>query len=152
MDLEKFLKDQHAPHTKTHHPTVYMAQQLAAGEHVSGYNVINPSMVNADDRMVMCAIQAPRCVDLGFVKEILGAKDVRLATEEEMATRLPDVEVGAEAPIGRLFDIERLADKGMEEDGFVVFQAGNHRDAIRMSLVDFLRVSEPRMAELGSGS
>src|SRR3989304_8578654 len=82
-----------------HPPPAYTAQRVAEVEHVSGKTMVKVVMAFADGKMVMLAVPAPRHVSLTKAAEATGAKDVRLAHEEEFATAFPDCEVGAMPPL-----------------------------------------------------
>ena len=46
-------------------------------------------------------------------------------------------EVGAEPPFGNLFNIEEWVDSSLTENEEIVFNAGNHRETVRMRYDDF---------------
>lgn len=75
--------------------------------------------------------------------EKLAGKPVRIANEVEMEEVLKDTEIGAEAPIGRLYGLATYVDKSVAESGDVFFQAGSHTDVVEMSYTDFVRAAEP---------
>src|SRR3954451_25473687 len=77
------------------HPEAYTAQQVAQYEHVSGHRVAKVVCVMADDRPVELVLPASRRVMLDWVRELLGARDLRLATEQEMQECFADCELGA---------------------------------------------------------
>ena len=57
---------------------------MAQKEHVSGHRVAKVVCVMADGRPVELILPASRRVRLDLVQELLGAREVRLATEEEL--------------------------------------------------------------------
>ena len=69
---------------ETHHPDAFTAQEVAHQEHVSGHRVAKVVCVMPDGRPVELVLPAARRVDLDRVRELLGAAEVRLATEAEM--------------------------------------------------------------------
>src|SRR5437764_15303188 len=80
---------------ETHHPEVYTAQEVAQAEHISGDRVAKVVCVMADGRPVELVLPASRRVCLDWVKNLLGADELRLATEEELARHFTDCELGA---------------------------------------------------------
>lgn len=145
--LEAYLRDSKVPFQVQHHPVAYTAQEIAASEHVPGKMLAKVVMVLADGKMVMLALPAPYRVDLAKVSAILGAKEVRLAHEEEFAAAFPDCEVGAMPPFGNLYGLPVYVDKALAEDETIVFQAGTHTDTISMNYADFERLVKPTVAE-----
>jgi Ala-tRNA(Pro) deacylase len=132
--------------TRTHKP-VFTAQRIAAEEHEPGRFVAKPVIVRADGKYVMCVLAACYKIDLRGLKQTLGAKKVELASEEEMAQVFDDCEPGAEPPFGNLYNITTIMDKALEKDDHIVFQAGTHDKAIKMSMADYKRLVSPKVLE-----
>lgn len=149
MNVQSFLDELGLAYRSSHHPTAYTAQDLASVEHVPGRQVIKPVVVKADGRFVMCALPASHRVDLGALRQQLDAENVTLADEPKLSELFPDCELGAEPPIGRLYDMPTLMDESLIADARVTFQAGTHSDAITMSLADYRRAAQPEMGYFG---
>ena len=145
--LEAYLRESKVPFQVVHHPLAYTAQEVAAAEHVPGQMLAKVVMVFADGKMVMLALPAPLRVDVGKAAGALGAKEVRLAHEEEFAAAFPDCEVGAMPPFGNLYDVPVYVDKTLTEDVDIVFNAGTHTDTISLKYADFERLVKPALAE-----
>jgi Ala-tRNA(Pro) deacylase len=84
------------------------------------------------------------------VAKALKSKAVRLADEGEMAKLFPDVEVGAEPPMGNLWDLPTLVDAHLAADEEIVFQAGTHRNAVRMRYEDYRTLTHPIEVDLAA--
>jgi Ala-tRNA(Pro) deacylase len=110
--------------------------------------VAKPVSVKGASDFAMCVLPAPKHLDLDRVAEVLKDTAVRLATEAEMADRFQDCELGAEPPLGSMFDMKTIMDAQLKEDEFLVMQAGTHEDAIRMRREDWERLCEPVVASI----
>jgi Ala-tRNA(Pro) deacylase len=146
MNLQSFLDAKNARYRLLHHQPAYTAQDLAAMEHIPGRQVVKPVVVRADGRFVLCALPASYRVDLNELRRQLDAMEVHLADETSLRTLFPDCELGAEPPIGRMFGMATLMDESLVADDCVTFQAGNHSDAVTMTLAEYRRVTQPEMA------
>lgn len=149
MKLQDFLA-QHGVDFELHqHKPAYTAQEVAAEEHVSG-NVLAKAVVvhGQANGYAICVLPASYKLDLRKAAQALGEKEVRLADEEELAELFPDAEVGAEPPIGKLYGLPTLVERHLTQDDQIVFQAGTHRQAIRMSYSDYEKVAEPKVADI----
>ncbi|HEY2588060.1 MAG TPA: YbaK/EbsC family protein [Tepidisphaeraceae bacterium] len=149
MNVQSYLDEMGVAYRLSHHPIAYTAQDLASVEHVPGQQVIKGVVVKADGRFVMCALPASHRIDLQALRSQLDAEDVKLADEHKLSELFPDCELGAEPPIGRLYNLPTLMDESLTSDARVTFQAGTHRDAITMSLADYRRVAQPEMGYFG---
>lgn len=151
MNLESMLRIQGVPYEKHSHPTTYTAQALAEVEHVSGYAVAKPVVVKGATGFTMCVLPAPRHLNLERVAAALGEPSVRLATETEMANLFPDCELGAEPPIGALFGLATLADPQLQEDDYLIMQAGTHSEAIKLHRKSWERLCQPLVVPITTG-
>jgi Ala-tRNA(Pro) deacylase len=149
--LEAFLREHSVPFEVHHHPPAYTAQRVAQAEHVSGRMVVKVVMAFADGKMVMLALPAHRNANLAKAAEVAGAKEVRLAHEDEFAAAFPDCDVGAMPPFGNLYEIPVYVDSELAEDETIIFNAGTHEDTIHMKFEDFRQLVEPTMADLSAG-
>ncbi|RIK65179.1 MAG: hypothetical protein DCC65_12675 [Planctomycetota bacterium] len=143
MKLEKVLDDQEIPYKKLWHRPTYTSQDLAAAEHVSGYEVAKPVVVRGARGFAMCVVAAPDQVDLNKVARLLGEESVRLATEDEMKSLFPDCELGAEPPVGNLFGIRTIMDHRLRYDERLFMQIGSHTEAVRMRRDDWEQITQP---------
>jgi Ala-tRNA(Pro) deacylase len=128
-----------------HHAEVFTSQEVAQCEHVSGHRLAKVVVALADGRPVELVLPASRRVVLARVREILGAQDVRLASEAEMARVFKDCETGATPPLRHWQDVDVLMDFAMEVTGDIVFQAGTHQDTIKLRFQDWFSLVNPRV-------
>jgi Ala-tRNA(Pro) deacylase len=147
--LEAFLQEHSVPFEVHHHPLAYTAQRVAQAEHVSGRMVVKVVMAFADGKMVMLALPAHRNVNLAKAAELAGAKEIRLAHEDEFAAAFPDCDVGAMPPFGNLYGLPVYVDGALAEDETIVFNAGTHEDTIHMKYEAFQQLVQPVVGDLG---
>ncbi len=143
MDLQSYLDRFNVRYQVTEHPLAYTAQALAQAEHVSGHQVIKPVLVEADGQMVLCALPACDRIDLEALRENLEVDYIRLADEAMLREVFRGCEVGAEPPIGALFGLPTIADESLLMQRKVTFSAGNHHEAVTMSMDDYRRLAQP---------
>ncbi|MDR7481704.1 MAG: YbaK/EbsC family protein [Armatimonadota bacterium] len=149
--LEQMFRNAQVAYRVTPHPPAFTAQEIAAAEHVSGYEVAKVVMALADDRLVMLVLPAPYRVDLVRLKQQLGAAAVRLAHEREFANVFPDCEVGAMPPFGNLYNIPVYVDRALTADREITFNAGSHRETMTVAYADFERLAQPTVLEFARG-
>lgn len=145
MRLANYLKDQGIAFETSGHRATFTAQQMAAEEHVPGMNVAKPVVVKADNEFYMCVLPGCHKIDMDVLKSQLGAEQLDLADEKELATLFSDTELGAEPPFGNLYGITTILDESLEDDDEILFQAGSHEEAIRMRMSDYLALVEPKI-------
>ena len=147
MRVIEFLDKSAVPYQVSEHPPAFTAQQMAAVEHEPGQFVAKPVIVKADGKCIMCVLSACCKINLGELKDQLGADSVELAEEAQIGTMFDDCELGAEPPFGNLYDLPTVMDKSLEKDDHIKFQAGTHEEAISMSMDDYRKLVKPKVLE-----
>jgi Ala-tRNA(Pro) deacylase len=141
--LKQYLRTAGVAYTLTEHPTRYTAEELAQVEHVSGRLIAKVVMLVADGRPIMTVIPGAMKLDVTAVRETLGARDVRLAREDEFAAMFPDCELGAMPPFGNFYDVPVYVDERLTRDPVILFNAGSHRWTITMTYTDYDALVRP---------
>ena len=144
--LIDFLNQSKVRYEVLHHPEAFTAQELAAIEHVKGRSHAKVVMIKVDGVESMAVLPADHRVDLEKLSKVTGKRPA-LATETEFKTLFPDCAVGTMPPFGRLYGLPTYVDASLTEAGQIVFEAGTHSDAIKMSYADYARLAEPTAAD-----
>jgi len=150
QNVAQFLKNSGVPYEVVQHPQAFTAQEVAASVHVTGKEVAKTIVVNADGKYMMAVIPAPHKLSLRLLKELLGAKEVRLATEAELGQLFPECEIGAMPPFGNLYNMPVYVSSALKDRPEVVFNACTHTEVLKMSFADFERIVQPKVGEISS--
>jgi Ala-tRNA(Pro) deacylase len=150
--LKDFLDQQQIPYVTCIHSTAYTAQQIAASAHIPGKEIAKTVMIQLDGKMSMVVVPASYRVDLDQLKEVSGAKKVELANEDDFKNLFPDCEVGAMPPFGNLYDMPVYVSESLAEDTEIAFNAGSHRELIKLAYSDFERIVKPKKARFSKKS
>ena len=145
--LENYLRENAVSFEVQHHPRVVTAQEVAATEHIPGNLLAKTGMVLADGKMAMLVLPAPYEADLEKMGEVLEAKEVRRAEEEEFESAFPDCEVGAMPPFGNLYELPVYVEEALAEDETIFFRAGTHTETMSLKYADFEQLVQPTVAE-----
>ena len=149
--LKEFLDGQKVKYVTIAHPASYTAQEVAASAHVRGKELAKTVMVTLDGRMAMVVLPASRKVGFEQLREVSGAENVQLASERAFSDMFPGCEVGAMPPFGNLYGMEVYASKLLEQDEEIAFNAGSHTELIRLAYRDFVRLVNPKVAQVAFG-
>lgn len=141
--LVEFLDSNHVKYVSITHSTAFTAQDVAQSAHIPGKEMAKTVIVWMDGAMAMAVLPASSMVDFNKLKEVTGAKSVELASESEFKDRFPECEVGAMPPLGNLFNMRVLVDKTLSEDKEIAFNAGSHRELMKMPYVDYEQLVKP---------
>lgn len=146
MSISQRLRDllDHAgvKYTVVTHSPAYTAQEIAQSLNTPVREIAKAVVIKVDSRLALAVLPAQVRVDL----ERLGAAlkgTVVIATESEFAEAFPDCELGAMPPFGALYGLRTWVDESLTRDREIVFNAGSHSEAIRMSFDDYRRLASP---------
>jgi Ala-tRNA(Pro) deacylase len=95
----------------------------------------------------MMVVPADHHIDLEKVEKAVG-KPVSLGKEQEFKSFFPDCAIGAMPPFGNLYGLPTYVDRDLAEQDYIVFEAGTHTDAIKMSYRDYEKIVKPKVSDL----
>jgi Ala-tRNA(Pro) deacylase len=148
MKVFNYLRAQGVPFTQQQHHIAYTAQEVAESEHLSGDMVAKVVIVSAGPQLLMLVLPASHRADLTKVAAAVGARDICLADEHELAEVFPDCDVGTMPPFGNLYGVPVYIDRHLAEPERIVFQAGTHTDTIEMAYADYAHLVNPEVVEI----
>jgi len=147
-EIKKFLDSKQVKYRHFTHPQAFTASETAEAQHVSGRELAKSVVVIADDRLMLAVIPANDRLDVEKLSHLEGAASIRLASEDEFAEVFAGCEVGAEPPLGKLYDVPVWLDASFEDHDAILFNAGTHTDTIQMTVEDFEKVEQPKVGRL----
>jgi Ala-tRNA(Pro) deacylase len=150
--LREFLDSHHLGYVVISHSVAYTAQGVAALTHISGKELAKTVIVQVDGALAMAVLPASLHIDLSQLRSAAGANHVALASEEEFRERFPDCETGAMPPFGNIYNMPVFADESLARDKEIAFNAGSHRELVRLAWEDFVRLVQPKIVRFAAGS
>ena len=145
------LLDQHKiKYTVITHSVAYTAQGIAALTHIPGREMAKTVIVNIDDSLAMVVLPASCQVDLAALQAGTGASSVALVKEKDFMQSFPGCETGAMPPFGNLYGMQVFVDKTLTEDEEIAFNAGSHRELMRLAYKDFARLVQPTVLQFAA--
>jgi Ala-tRNA(Pro) deacylase len=149
--LREFLDSHDIRYVVISHSVAYTAQGIAALAHIPGKELAKTVVTKIDGRFVMAVVPASRHVDLALLRAATRSNTVELASEMEFQNKFPDCETGAMPPFGNLYDMAVFADENLSHDKEIAFNAGSHRELLRLAWEDFERLVKPTVVRLAAG-
>ena len=130
-----------------HHPEAVTAQRIAQAEHVKGRYHAKVVMIKSGEQRLMAVLPADHQIDLEKVGKVIG-KTASLDSEKEFKSLFPDCAIGAMPPFGNLYGLPTYVDKNLAAQDYIVFEAGTHSDAIKLSYRDYEKIVKPQVEDL----
>ena len=141
------LNENNVQYEILHHAEAVTAQRIAQAEHVKGRHQAKVVMLKSGDKHLMVVLPADHHIDLEKVESVLG-EPASLDKENDFKSLFPDSLTGAMPPFGNLYGLPTYIDECLAEQDYIVFEAGTHTDAIKMSYSDYERIVKPNRGDL----
>jgi Ala-tRNA(Pro) deacylase len=149
--LREYLDKHGVRYIVTSHSLAYTAQGVAALTHTPGQELAKAVIVKMDGELAMAVVPGTRHVNLNFLKRETKANAVELASEADFKDRFPECETGAMPPFGNLYGMDVFVDESLAQDKEIAFNAGSHRELLRLAWDDFERLVKPKMVGIATG-
>jgi Ala-tRNA(Pro) deacylase len=146
--LKDFLDKNDIQYILISHSRAYTAAAIGAITHIPGKVIAKTVMVKLDGKLAMVVVPGSRHVNMATLKTTLGVNLALLVTEPEFAEAFPDCEVGAMPPFGSLYGLSVYVDETLTRDEEIAFNAGSHRELMRMRYEDFERLENPTVIDV----
>ncbi|MGA8865836.1 MAG: YbaK/EbsC family protein [Candidatus Sulfotelmatobacter sp.] len=150
--VREFLDQHNVKYLVISHSVAYTAQGVAALAHVKGRELAKTVIVKLDNELAMAVVPASFHVDLVALRASSQAHTTGIATEAEFKDRFPDCEPGSMPPFGNLYGMAVYTDEALSRDEEIAFNAGSHRELVRMAWKDFETLVRPKVVRLAAGA
>lgn len=147
--LADYLDEHGKKYITVEHSKAFTAQEVAASAHIPGKDMVKTVMVKADGDMKMVVLPSTHDVDFEAIKDALDAEEVELASEEEFENLFPDCELGAMPPFGNFYNIDTLVAEALTEGNEIAFNAGTHKEVVKMAYSDYEELVQPQILPVG---
>jgi len=149
--VRAFLDEERVRYEVLPHRQAFTAQGIAHSVHTSGWRVAKVLLVrDREDGYLLAVLPASCLLDLERLRRVTDRPSLELAPETEMARLFPDCVPGAIPPFGRLYGMPVYVDSCFPHTHEVVFQAGTHREVVRMPYLVFEALARPTIADFCS--
>lgn len=147
-DLLNYLNLTGVHYQVINHVPAFSAHSVALAAHVPDCELAKTLLIRADEQYWMAVLPADYHLNQKLLKHALEAKQVTLATEEELAVFFPNCDVGAMPPFGKLYALPVILDTSLAEDECIVFNACTHTQSVKMRFADYEKLVRPIIAEI----
>lgn len=146
--VRQYLDDQGLPYEVVNHKETFSTCAEAKAVGVIASHVAKTLVVKTRAGDVLAVLPASERIDMHKLRDILDDNHARLATEDEMKSEFTDCDLGSVPPLGELYDAPVFLDGQLENADEIIFAGGTHRDSIKMSGEDFLKLTRPNVVDL----
>ncbi len=146
--VKKYLDERGITYETVSHPETFSTSAEARAVGVIAGHVAKTLVIKVRDGEVLAVLPASERIDIHKLRDLVGDNRARLATEDEMGVEFTEFELGAVPPIGDLFGATVYMDQRLERSSEIIFAGGTHRDSVKVSGEDFLKLTRPQVVDL----
>ena len=146
--VKQYLDDQGISYEVVAHEETFSTSEEARAIGVIASHVAKTLVIRSRNGAVLAVLPASKRIDIHKLRDILGDNHARLETEAEMGGEFTGFDLGAVPPLGELFGAPVFLDERLEQADEIIFAGGTHRDSVKMSGEDFLKLTRPQVVDL----
>ena len=143
----ELLDSENIEYKLTEHEAVRTSEEAARVRGVDIKTGAKAMVVKSKDEYFLLVLPASKRINWRKVKDALGAKEIRFATEEE-AEKVTNVQMGAVPPFGNIIGIPTYFDEEITRIEQLNFNPGSRTHSISMKSADLIRVVNPVVISL----
>ena len=147
-DVMDYLKRNNVRYEVIEHAPAFSAHEVAVVSHVPEKDLAKTLVVYSDGKYCMVVVPADHRLNDHLLHDVLKAKHIHLASEDDLQQIFPDCEIGAMPPFGNLYALPVYVDQSLANDEEIVFNACSHTRSIRLKMYDYMRLVQPVIAEI----
>jgi prolyl-tRNA editing enzyme YbaK/EbsC (Cys-tRNA(Pro) deacylase) len=148
VELMRSLTEQKIDFEPRRHPRTQTALDEARALHASADRVGKTIVAHTAEGRVRVVIPASERLSLPKLREVVDCNDIRLATEDELATAYPAFELGAVPPFGGPVGDRFVVDRHVAGLESVIVEAGSHSDSLLLATADLIRLTGAIVADV----
>lgn len=121
------------------HQQTYSSIAEASALGINATEVLKTVAVRVAGGYALMVVPATCRLDMHLVQAAVNDRHARLATEEELRTDFPDIELGALPPLGSLLGAPVYVDPEVFQHDTVVFAAGSQTESVQIRTADLFQ-------------
>lgn len=129
------------------HDPVFTSEQAAQVRGTQLHQGAKALLFKAKNDFVLIVVPADKKADSKKIKTVLGVKDLRFATPEEVK-ELMGCEIGACHPFGGIINLRTIVDEGLSDNEIIAFNAGEHTRSLKLKYTDYISATNPELADV----
>ena len=147
--VTSYLDEQGVAHELVEHEERFTAASEAQASGVPPDDAAKDLLLRDGEEYTLAMIPASQRLDLGKVRELLGASGaLRLATEDEIGKDFERFELGAIPPFGGLHGVPQIVDSRLLDHDRVLCSAGDHSHGVLVDPGEIVRLGKARTGDL----
>ncbi|MDD0851824.1 YbaK/EbsC family protein [Halobacteriovorax sp. GB3] len=146
IKVQTYLNEHNYHYKHMSHEPTETALETAASVHCPQRRMAKVLACRIDGEKGLLVLPANERFHAESFKDSTGTRHIELMSESEMEMTFDDCEVGAIPPFSELYNATIFLSNHFEKDGDIYFNAGTHRDLVRIPYLELVKNERPMIS------
>ena len=139
LRIAAYLRNAQVDYETVGHPAAPTSSQIAESAHIPGNQLVKAVLLKDDKGHLLAVLPSTHRIDFGAIKSLFH-RSLDLAGENELKSYFPDCDLGAVPPIGAAYTLDTIADKNLQGEDELYFEAGDQNQLIKVEKATFVKL------------
>jgi Ala-tRNA(Pro) deacylase len=137
LRVAAYLRNAQIDYETVGHPAAPTSSEIAQSAHIPGNQLVKAVLLKDDKGHLLAVLPSTHHIDFGAIKALFH-RSLDLAGENELKSYFPDCDLGAVPPIGAAYTLDTIADKSLQDEEVLYFEAGDQNQLIKIDKTTFV--------------
>lgn len=105
-------------------------------------------VLKAGDRFLMVVVPGDKKINNAVLKSVLGVKEIRFATPEEVTLVTNGILIGGVPPFGSYFKLKTYVDATVLENEKIIFNCADRSVSVALKSSDYMQIEQPEIVNV----
>ena len=137
LRIAAYLRNAQVDYETVDHPAAPTSSEIAQSAHIPGNQLVKAVLTKDDKGHLLAVLPSTHHIDFGAIRSLLH-RSLDLAGENELKSYFPDCDLGSVPPIGAAYTLDTIADRSLQDEDLLYFEAGDEKQLIKVEKATFV--------------
>ena len=137
LRVDAYLRNAQIDYETVSHPAAPTSSEIAQSAHIPGNQLVKAVLLKDKKGHLLAVLPSTHHIDFGAIKSLFH-RSLDLAGENELKSYFPDCDLGAVPPVGAAYTLDTIADKSLQDEEILYFEAGDENQLIKVNKATFV--------------
>ena len=139
LRVAEYLRNAQVDYKTVRHPAATTASRVAEMAHVPCNQIVKTVLLRDEKGHLLAVLPSTHQIDFSAIKSLFH-RSLDLADKIELKSYFPDCDTGSVPPIGAAYTLDTIADKSLEDEEVLYFEAGDQKQLIKVDKATFVNL------------
>ena len=139
LRVAAYLRNAQVDYETVNHPAAPTSSEIAESAHIPGNQVVKAVLLKDEKGHLLAVLPSTHQIDFGAIRSLYH-RSLDLAGENELRSYFPDCDLGSVPPVGAAYTLDTIADKSLQDEELLYFEAGDQNQLIKVDRPTFVNL------------